>query len=685
MIESMLETLRSEFLREAQGAPKLFRDLAKVEQYIGESYRTRALIELIQNADDAEATHFGLHAFRDGFVVGNDGRPFTIQDVEALCRSGSSNKYRGGNTIGYRGIGFKSVVNLSSAIYVVSDDFAFYFDKQKTQEALHSREDVPLIRVPHPLADANALVGDIHDFKSKFGYQTVFFFDLPNERISLDELVGFDRSSLLFLNHLRSLRIDYHGVIRDIAVEFIHANHQNIVRLFETTETEEWEVLSSNTNPTTRVAFRNLDGAIIPASLEQSVIHSFTPTVEFAGAYIKINGDFTTDPSRKNVDMDDLSQKSWEEAVGIIIDTILAVLAGDIAKPGVFTPFINVRPQETSRFKLLLLKALKDGFAQREMTLAHGKRVTFASIRLKPDWMNFEDYERICDDGLSPINKELLVDYPELILFLETLEIKTLTLDEILSRLNSTDVTLTGSAEIFDKIVKQYRYDLDTKRVEQLKALKIFPVDKHLVSAKDVATTDSLRSEFQNHLQNQADLADVAMVLKKLDITITNKLLHPVQTPLRSIQQSSLPNDTPEARQNVFRIEPAIKKWRSAEQNAAEYFKALRGVLSATDVSKANLGYDLEILLSDGNKIYIEIKSVSAFTEPFRITTNEYSSAHNHGDKYYIAVVINDDPFQIKLIQNPVNTLPFEKKCEQWSWYCEQYETVLKDTARLFQ
>jgi len=107
MIESMLETLRSEFLREAEGAPKLFRDLAKVEQYIGESYRTRALIELIQNADDAEATQFGLHAFRDGFVVGNDGRPFTIQDVEALCRSGSSNKYRGGNTIGYRGIGFK--------------------------------------------------------------------------------------------------------------------------------------------------------------------------------------------------------------------------------------------------------------------------------------------------------------------------------------------------------------------------------------------------------------------------------------------------------------------------------------------------------------------------------------------------------------------------------------------------
>jgi hypothetical protein len=108
MAGSLLEKLREEFLQEAQSAPKLFKDLAKVEQYIAESYKTRALIELLQNADDAGATLFGLHSFQSGFVVGNNGRPFTIHDVEALCRSGSSNKRRGGSTIGYRGIGFKS-------------------------------------------------------------------------------------------------------------------------------------------------------------------------------------------------------------------------------------------------------------------------------------------------------------------------------------------------------------------------------------------------------------------------------------------------------------------------------------------------------------------------------------------------------------------------------------------------
>jgi len=144
-----LEQLQKSFLQEAKSAPKLFQDLAKVEQYIAESYKTRALIELIQNADDAQASAFGLHSFEDGFIVGNNGREFATEDVEALCRSGSSNKVRGGNTIGYRGIGFKSVVNLAKAISVLSGDFQFFFDKNVTQQILHTDSDVPLIRIPH--------------------------------------------------------------------------------------------------------------------------------------------------------------------------------------------------------------------------------------------------------------------------------------------------------------------------------------------------------------------------------------------------------------------------------------------------------------------------------------------------------------------------------------------------------
>lgn len=86
-IPEIIDALRTEFIQEAQSAPKLFKDMAKVKHYIAESYKTRSFIELIQNADDAQSTVFGVHGFNGGLIVANNGKPFILDDVEALCRS----------------------------------------------------------------------------------------------------------------------------------------------------------------------------------------------------------------------------------------------------------------------------------------------------------------------------------------------------------------------------------------------------------------------------------------------------------------------------------------------------------------------------------------------------------------------------------------------------------------------
>ena len=103
----------------------------------------------------------------------------------------------------------------------------------------------------------------------------------------------------------------------------------------------------------------------------------------------------------------------------------------------------------------------------------------------------------------------------------------------------------------------------------------------------------------------------------------------------------------------------------------------------SSDVTAANMGYDLEVMLESGVRIYIEVKSVSSFNEPFKITNNEYSSAHNFGDKYYLALVINDEPFQMKLVPDPINSLSFQKQVERWSWLCENYGHNLQDVVRI--
>ena len=684
-----IEKLKSEFIREAKSAPKLFKDLAKVEQYIAESYKTRSFIELIQNADDAQSTKFGIHKFRDGFVVANNGRPFTIEDTEALCRSGSSNKYRGGNTIGYRGIGFKSVVNIAKRIFIFSDDFAFFFDKATTKELFPGISDVPLVRIPHLLdyEDRREFFDEANRVKRKFNYQTLFVFQGLNERVYLEEFSRFDRSCLLFLNNLRYVEFSFQDINRKFFMESSFANKQHIVKIKEGDNLDEWEILHSKEDSKNMVALKKFHDNIIPALPEESVIHSFTPTIEFSGAYLKINGDYSTDPSRKNIDMDEFSKKSFNEAVSVITDTTISILNGNIIKKGFFTPFINVKTESSSYFKSLLFKLLSNNLEHRKIVNPEGKKVIFSSLRLKPSWLNYEDYESLCYGNISSFSKDILLLYPEIMSFFEQVKVQKLLLQEVVEKINHSNLTVLGCAQIFTKIVKQYRYDLNQIKTMEIKGLKIFPVKDQFITAREVRSSKDLRKKFYQHLTSNIDLPDIKMFFNRLDIKLceAERRDKTPQPPANVTPQGQLKNKQVERLSPQFKSKPNLKKWRSAEKNAEEYIKSFKYVLSVVDVSKANLGYDLEVLLENRKKAYIEVKSVDFFSKPFKLTNNEYSSAHNYADDYYIALVINSEPFQIMLIQNPIESLEFQKQCERWSWHCENYEHNLKEVNEIFK
>ena len=101
-------------------------------------------------------------------------------------------------------------------------------------------------------------------------------------------------------------------------------------------------------------------GSIVPAASQESVFHSFTPTTEFAGAYLKINGDYSTDPSRQSVDMMNVLRQSLADVVALLADTIISILGGKFVKPGYFAPFVNVKPYTSNRPRPKLLPLLAD-------------------------------------------------------------------------------------------------------------------------------------------------------------------------------------------------------------------------------------------------------------------------------------------------------------------------------------
>ena len=145
---TILRSVRDELLSEAKLSPGLLADLANLERYVAETYSARSFIELLQNADDAGAKRFLVMQDGDRLICANDGRPFSRNDFYSLCRSASSDKKRG-QSIGCRGIGFKSVVGMVSEVHLLSESLEATFSRQLSHESLRMDVPTPLVRIPH--------------------------------------------------------------------------------------------------------------------------------------------------------------------------------------------------------------------------------------------------------------------------------------------------------------------------------------------------------------------------------------------------------------------------------------------------------------------------------------------------------------------------------------------------------
>jgi len=86
------------------------------------SEETHYVLELIQNAEDEGSKTITFTIANDWILVENDGEPFSADDVFSICSAGQSRKE---NKIGFFGIGFKSVFNITKNPQVISGNYNF--------------------------------------------------------------------------------------------------------------------------------------------------------------------------------------------------------------------------------------------------------------------------------------------------------------------------------------------------------------------------------------------------------------------------------------------------------------------------------------------------------------------------------------------------------------------------------
>lgn len=207
--------------------PRLREDLSQ-EAQVANDYRGRLVYELLQNADDAmegrasERDRVAFRATEHGLWMANSGRALTNADVQGLCGLGASSKVDSGGTkrasIGHKGLGFKSVLEITERPSAYSSTVAFELGAIHAWPAIEALfaemgwtppRGVPSMRFPAHLAQLP------HEWQElvERGFTTAFYFPYRNElspeqRQALgDLLLGLPLTSVLFLKHLEEIEV----------------------------------------------------------------------------------------------------------------------------------------------------------------------------------------------------------------------------------------------------------------------------------------------------------------------------------------------------------------------------------------------------------------------------------------------------------------------------------------------
>jgi len=671
LLKDYIQQLSNEFINEAVSSPRLLEDMASMEKYMAESYGGRVFIELLQNADDANSSKIRLSDFDGHLIFANNGRPFNDSDVIAISRSGASSKERG-ETIGYRGIGFKSTTYLTNEIIIYSDKTYFTFSKNICSKLFNIDESkIPTVRIPFLIENMEAGLNQYIQGLVREGFTTVFIFKNAKSVEFIDELKEINNGHFLFLHNILSCQIAVKKHEMSFNIDR-SVTKEGIIISLNGNKTEQWLVVGDN-QP--KLAFKYEMGRIIPCSEEDAIYHCYLPTLDKVIYPFKINSDFSTDPSRKHLTLNDISIDSLQQSAKAIFELIVAVLNG--TKESNFSNLLAILSHRSSFSKInsILNDSLKQHFTSKSwLKINNGKTINPLEYKMLPDWLEESEKNFIRVNSVYIQAQSLNVGVYKNILqvdnFLQQYSQSKYTIEDFIEVMKDitliTNLNTQTQGKILANVIKA------GKSEQYISGKDYFFDDIMMCSGGEVHTISEiaknrkfkLNESLKDAISQYATKTDIEWFCKKTNMnekTIINESLINTGTFGSELKQISINKKL------------SISKWRSAEQQCIEIERNFGH--TATDVSKQNVGYDVESIAKDGLRRYIEVKSLSNIGSPFSMTNNEYTAAHQYGDAYYLCLLVQtDNRLSAIYIQNPLNSLQLEKRIRQWEWYCESYE-----------
>lgn len=670
-LENVINDLSGEFLLEAKNSPQLFSDMAAMESYMAESYGERVFIEMLQNADDAKATAFYVTEENGHVFIANDGKPFDEVDVKSICRSGASEKKRG-ETIGYRGVGFKSTTHLSNTIYIHSNECTFSFSKSLAAMNLGFEDEkyVPTIRIPFLVESVDDRIQDTFEKLKKKGFNTIFVFYNAKYDILLQEIDSISADYFLFLRNITNITID---VDNYKMLGNIEKTDESISIKFDG-KSYFWQVLKGEN---AQIAFAlNTDGEITPCYKEQAVFHCYLPTFEPSPFLFKINGDFSTDPSRKHITLDARTENAIKDSVFLLFEKLKKAV--NHRENGVVALLELIKQKNTFAkipryFEQQFLILINSDWiiTKQGNLLSPSEYIKKASFLDDAEW-NWIRQNTPLKETLPVVEGDALSALDN---YLKDFAKETYSINEWIRMLSNEAFVLELPEPL---LIKVYANVLKQVRNKILITRENFDLNDCLVQSEGELflisdVNKNILTQFIRKLEKHLISGEVKWLQELFDVSDKELLATETFSVLSGLAGGSTRNlELSKVHLAIESKKRVISRWRAAEKQCIE-FEEIQGN-KAKDVSKQNLGYDVLSITPSGIERYIEVKSVKVRGTKISMTNNEYTAAHIYGGNYYICIVYEDgDGIAFEYVQNPLVNLELEKVVRQWEWICEDY------------
>ena len=421
---SILEKLRQNRLGSYRHSPQDIEADFREEGQIQSDYHRRFVYELIQNADDAlggldedsQRRRLRFELRGDVLIVANNGRPIDEDDVCALCTMSYTTKSARDDrraSIGHKGKGFSSVLEITENPRVFSTAHSFEFDRQKSRHAIESLLEelddppqisgIPLMRLPFTPTSTPRRVEELFEA----GFETIFWFPLAVEenddlRATVARtLQAVNAHTIVFLRHIDALeicvdddRIDWlvtrgplpqeqtseHQIV-DVQKLHVDAPSKDSTdhhfALFTRRDIPiENHTVGISKNTWSDVKFTEVSIATVAEERDGEWvlmafdtfpnIHVFLPTQERCPLPILINGAFHSTISRTRIEVDD----DPSHYNGFLLSQVADLLASDVrdfaARAGDWRAFIGclvMNTASTATLQTRLVEAVKESFS----------------------------------------------------------------------------------------------------------------------------------------------------------------------------------------------------------------------------------------------------------------------------------------------------------------------------------